>query len=398
MTVEEQRGPRLLPYYLSIAITMGSLASVVTLLGDLRDEFGLTETEVGLVVGAGFFTAFITQLTLGRLADRGHAPAMVRIGMLAAAASMIGFALSNSFFTFVLARAVLGVAIGLAQPAIRRTVVLADPRHTGRNLGRLGLGEITGFALTPALAAALAEVGTLDLPFYVLAAIVVVTLAAMGRLDADGGARTTERVSLFDLLSNRVVTGTLILVTSQFLMIGAWEAVWAVSLTDLGAETWEIGLSFTLFALPLGALAPLGGALAQRSGGVALCVGGLGSAAVFAVLLGVLDSVWGLIGVSMLMGIGAGFGYTAGLYVFSQTVGDDRQAAAQGVFGATEVLFGGISSVTAARLYDVSGRGAVWWVMPALSLTVLLFGLALRSGGGVQAVLSERSVGTAPER
>ena len=136
----------------------------------------------------------------------------------------------------------------------------------------------------------------------------------------------------------------------------------------------------------------------DECGGVALCVGGLGSAAVFAVLLGVLDSVWGLIGVSMLMGIGAGFGYTAGLYVFSQTVGDDRQAAAQGVFGATEVLFGGISSVTAARLYDVSGRGAVWWVMPALSLTVLLFGLALRSGGGVQAVLSERSVGAAPER
>jgi MFS family permease len=352
----------------------------VTLLGDLRDEFGLTETEVGIIVGAGFFTSFVTQLTLGRLADRGHAPAMVRFGMLAAAASMIGFALASSFWMFVLARAVLGVSIGLAQPAIRRTVVLADPPHTGRNLGRLGLGEIVGFALTPALAAALAEIGDLDLPFYVLGVVIAVTLATMGRLEADDGARTTERVGSLALMRDRVVTGTLIMVTSQFLMIGAWEAVWSLSLTDLGAETWQIGLSFTLFAIPLGAFAPIGGSMAQRTGGVALCVGGMGSAAVLGVLLGLIDTVWGLIGISMLMGVGAGLGYTAGLYVFSQTIGDDRQAAAQGLFGATEVLFGGVSAVIAARLYDVSGRTAVWWVMPALSLAALLFGLALRSG------------------
>ncbi|MXW96443.1 MAG: hypothetical protein F4Z64_13230, partial [Acidimicrobiaceae bacterium] len=53
---------------------MGSLASVITLLGDLRDEFGLSETQLGLIVGAGFFAAFVTQLTLARVADRGHAP------------------------------------------------------------------------------------------------------------------------------------------------------------------------------------------------------------------------------------------------------------------------------------------------------------------------------------
>lgn len=383
-TAERHRGPRLLPYYIAIGIAMGSLASVVTLLGDLRDEFGLTETEIGLVVGAGFFTSFVTQLTLGRLADRGYAPTMVRLGMLAAAASMVGFALSSSFWAFLLARGVLGVAIGLAQPAIRRTVVLADPEHTGRNLGRLGLGEIVGFAFTPALAAALAEVGGLDLPFHVLAGVIVLTLVTMGRLDADSGARTTERINPLDLLRSRLVAGTLLLVTSQFLMIGAWEAVWAVSLTDLGAETWEIGLSFTLFAIPLGAFAPLGGSMAQRTGGVALCVGGLGAATMIAVLFGIIDSVWGLVGVSMAMGVGAGLGYTAGLYLFSQTVGDDHQAAAQGLFGATEVLFGGVSSVIAARLYDVSGRGAVWWVMPTLAMATLVVGLALRSGAPAQ--------------
>ena len=42
-----------------------------------------------------------------------------------------------------------------------------------------------------------------------------------------------------------MVAGTLLLprcltLTSRFVMIGAWEAVWAVSLIDLGAATWEV--------------------------------------------------------------------------------------------------------------------------------------------------------------
>ncbi len=371
---------RLLPYYAAMAITFGSLASVVTLLGDLRDDFGLSETQVGLILGVGFFAAFVTQLTLGRLADRGHGPTMVRVGMVIAALSMVGFALSSSFLAFVAARSGLGFAVGVLQPAIRRTVVLTDPNQTGRNLGRLGLAEIIGFALTPAAAAGLAEVGTLDLPFYVIAGATAVALVAMGSLEADSGAKTDTPGSSLQLLRDRVVTGSLLLVTSQFLMIGAWEAVWSVSLTDLGAETWVIGISFTLFAIPMAVLAPIGGTLAQRNGGVGPAIAGLGSTTVVSVLLGVFDSVWLLIATSMAIGVGAGFGYTAGLYVYSQTVDDDRQAAAQGLLGATEVLFGGISSVLAAWLYDASGRGAVWWIMPALAATVLFSGAALRSG------------------
>jgi len=357
---------------------MGSLASVITLLGDIRDEFELSETQIGLIVGAGFFTAFVTQITVARVADRGHAPLMVRIGMVSAAASMVGFAASADFWTLVGSRATLGIAIGVAQPAIRRTVILADPAHTGRNLGRLGLVEIVGFALTPAAAALLAEAFDLDVPFYVLAGIAGATMLMMGRLETDEGALGTVTTSSLRLLRDRVVAGTLLLVTSQFVMIGAWEAVWAVSLADLGAATWEIGLSFTLFAVPLGALAPVAGAWAQRTGGLRLCVGGLLASAVAGVLLGVFDSVWSLVAVSMVIGIGAGLGFTAGLYAYSQTVTDDRQASSQGLMGASEVLLAGITSVLGAWLYDISGRGLVWTVIPALMVVALGSGLSWR--------------------
>ena len=376
--MDSARAPRLLSYYLAQGLCMGSLASVVTLLGDLRDEFGLSETQLGLIVGAGFFTAFVTQITLARVADRGHAPLMVRLGLVASGISMVGFAASTGFWTMLGSRAVLGIAIGVAQPAIRRTVILADPAHTGRNLGRLGVIEIIGFALTPAAAALLADAFNLDVPFYVIAVVAGATVVMMGRLETDEGAVGTRTTSSLRLLRDRVVAGTLVVVTSQFVMVGAWEAVWAVSLVDLGAATWEVGVSFTLFATPMGFLAPVAGAWAQRTGGMRLCAGGLLASAAVGVLLGVFDSVWTLVAASMVMGIGAGLGFTAGLYAYSQTVSDDRQASSQGLMGATEVLLGGVTSVLGAWLYDISGRGLVWTVIPALMALTLIGGLLWR--------------------
>ena len=387
MLIEGDREPRLLTYYVAQGLCMGSLASVITLLGDLRDEFGLSETQVGLIVGAGFLTAFVTQLTLARVADRGHAPLMVRLGLVTAAASMIGFAASTGFWAMLVSRGALGAAIGMAQPAIRRNVILADPAHTGRNLGRLGVIEVVGFAGTPAITAVLADAFNLDAPFYVLAGVATATVLAMGRLEPDESARGTSTTSSWLLMRDRVVAGTLLLVTSQFVMIGAWEAVWAVSLVDLGAATWEVGLSITLFAIPLGALAPVAGAWAQRTGGLWLCVGGLASSAVTGVLLGVFDSVWGLVAVSMLMAVGGGLGFTAGLYAYSQTVSDDRQASSQGLMGAFEVLLAGLTSVLGAWLYDVAGRMLVWTVIPALTVLTVACGLAWR---GMQPVGGDR--------
>ncbi|NNC80464.1 MAG: MFS transporter [Acidimicrobiales bacterium] len=376
----EQRRLRLAPFYIAQGIAMASLAAVITLLGDIRDEFGLSETQLGLVVGAGFFAAFVAQLTLGRLADKGYAPAMIRYGLVGTAICMIGFAFGSTFWEFMFWRALLGFAVGVAQPAIRRTVILAEPKHTGRNIGRLGVAEVLGFGLGPAVAGVLAEVGSFDLPFYVIAVVIIVTLLGIGHLDSDEGAQSIDDRSALLLLRDRRLVGTLIIVTSQFLLIGSYEAVWAVMATDLGAETWEIGLSFTVFGIPLALFATLGGSWAQRSGNIAIAAVGLGAAAVLAMPIAFINSVWGVVGMAFVAAIGAGIGFPAGLYFYSQTVVDERQAAAQGVLGATEVLFGGVAAVLAAWLYDAQDQIAVWLIMPMITIICILAGVILREG------------------
>ena len=62
----------LLPYCLVSGSMSLGYGSIYTLLADLRDRFGFSGTQLGLIVASGFFAGFCAQLFLARYADRGH--------------------------------------------------------------------------------------------------------------------------------------------------------------------------------------------------------------------------------------------------------------------------------------------------------------------------------------
>ena len=43
-----------------------------TIVADFRDEYGISETAIGFVIGLGFIAGFLSQIVLAPLADRGH--------------------------------------------------------------------------------------------------------------------------------------------------------------------------------------------------------------------------------------------------------------------------------------------------------------------------------------
>ena len=49
----------------------------------------------------------------------------------------------------------MGLGAGMAMPAIRRIVILADPEHLGHNVGLLLAADVAGFAVGPAISAVL---------------------------------------------------------------------------------------------------------------------------------------------------------------------------------------------------------------------------------------------------
>ncbi|MGI9610805.1 MAG: hypothetical protein ACR2NL_11000, partial [Acidimicrobiia bacterium] len=66
--------PRLSPVWVFsiLSALFGSGYGVLfTIVGDYRDEYGISETTVGWIIGIGFIVAFVSQITLGPVGDRG---------------------------------------------------------------------------------------------------------------------------------------------------------------------------------------------------------------------------------------------------------------------------------------------------------------------------------------
>ena len=71
----------MLPYKLLMGVTAGGIGGIVTVLGELRDELGFSGTGIGIMVASGFVAAFLSQVTLARLADVGHSRVMATVGI-----------------------------------------------------------------------------------------------------------------------------------------------------------------------------------------------------------------------------------------------------------------------------------------------------------------------------
>ena len=78
-------------------------------------------------------------------------------------------AFSTSFMPLLAGRFVMGVGVGMAVPAIRRIVILAEPERLGNNLGRLIAADVGGFAAGPAVSALLIDPFGIPAPFLVIA-------------------------------------------------------------------------------------------------------------------------------------------------------------------------------------------------------------------------------------
>ncbi len=161
-----------------------------TLLDDFRDTYGISDSALGAVVAVGFFASFASQLFFAPLADRGHARRLVYVGMALNVIGLVTMAYGTQFLVLAAARIVMGMGAGMAIPAIRRIVILADPQHLGTNIGRLLAADVAGFGLGPAVSAVLVGPLGIPAPFLTIAIASVACLPIVARVRVDESAAT----------------------------------------------------------------------------------------------------------------------------------------------------------------------------------------------------------------
>ena len=362
-------------------VLMASLGAgygvLFTMLDDYRDEYGISESALGVVIGIGFFAGFLAQVLLAPLADRGHARRVVMVGIGLNVAGLVLLAMATALVPLLIGRFVMGVGIGMAFPAIRRVVILADPGRLGHNLGRLFAAEVAGFALGPAVSAALVGPLGIAAPFLVIAAATVAVVPFVaGTKVAETAAPPTQRLA-FDLLRIRPFAGAVALGCAVYLMIGAFDSLWAIVLDDLGTSQWVANLGITVFAVPLVVLGAAGGRLAQRIGPFRVGAAGLLGGAAFMSLYGVLPSGGAMLGVAVIHALNDGLTVSSTGVAVGLVIPAERQAGAQGVLGGFETLTAGITAIGAGALYESSGRVAAFGACAIAMVVLVVVGVAL---------------------
>ncbi len=390
MTTPTLRRSQVLFFGLLTAVLATGYGAMFTLLDDYRERYGISEGRLGVIVGIGFLSSFLAQILVAPLADRGHARRSVGIGMAIAVVGLLGMAFGESFASLTLARFVMGIGIGTVVPAVRRIVVNGDPANLGANLGFLLSADVAGFATGPVISALLVGSFGIAAPYLVIAGAAVACAPVVARLPIEeggthpantdpagtDGAITGEpgpRLAL-DLLANRAVAATAAMAAGVFLMIGTFDALWAVVLDDLDASEWEANIGITIFALPLIFLGSTGGRLAQQFGPFRLGVLGLCIGALFMGAYGFLPSGRSMVVVGTFHAIFDGLSVASAGVATGLVVAKERQAAAQGLIGAVETLTAAIVAVVAGVLYETAGREVAY-----LACTGGMFALAATS-------------------
>ena len=363
------------PVVLTFGLLTGLFAAgygvMFTVLDDFRDSYGISASALGLVVAMGFFSSFLAQVLIAPLADRGHARQLVFVGMLFNVGGLVAMAAGKSVVPLLLARFVMGIGAGMAVPAVRRIVILADPDRLGHNVGRLLAADVCGFAAGPALSAVLVGPFGIPAPFLVIAAATVACLPVIVRVHVVESSSAPRTRLAFDLLRLRPYAAAVVLGAAVFLMIGTFDALWVLVLSDLGASDWMANIGITIFALPLIVLGSAGGRMAQRLGPYRVGSVGLLIGALFMFLYGQMPTGAAMLVVGIFHSVNDGFTMSSTGVAVGLTAPPERQAAAQGLLGGVQTLVGGLTALAAGAIYEGLGR-TVAYTCCALAMTTLV--------------------------
>lgn len=362
-----------------IVLASAGYGVMFTILDDLRDAYGISESGLGGVVAIGFFASFASQVVLAPRADRGHAKSLLVNGLLLQTVSLVTMAFAHSLPLLLLARAVMGIGAGMMSPAARRIVVLADPEHMGRNIGRMLSADVVGFAIGPAVSAVLVEPFGIAAPFLLIAALTVplVPIALRTHVEESEPTAATSARFAFDLLRHRAYFATVLFGATVFIMIGTFDVLWVLVLDDLGAADWMSNLGIILFAVPLVAFGPLGGRWAQQFGPFRLATIGLVVGAFSIVGYGYWPSAGVMFLFAMVHAVNDGLTVTSSGVAVAMVAPPERQAGAQGLLGGVQTLVGGITSLAAGAVYESQGRATVYTATGIVMLVVIVAAVGL---------------------
>jgi len=347
----------------------------------IRTDLGLSYTQVGVVLSSFAITSGISQLPAGWLADRFGPRVLVAISVsgVAVIGLLIGF--SQSYVTLIVFLVIAAIIGGGYHPASATAISASVPReHLGRALGFHLIGGSSAFWVVPLLATPIAVAWgwrgsyiTLAIPAIILGIVLYILIGRM-RQSQTGKQKTPDsetptvhvrfpwrKLLPFFLMS--VATGTMIQ------SVVAYFSLYAVDQLGVAEATAAVLVAITpavgLF------VAPLGGYLSDRVGGVPVLLAVSFLSAPLIYLIGVVPNIIAFIAVMIVIGI---LSYTRGptseAYIIGHTP-EHRRSTILGVYFFASAEVSGLLTPVVGNLIDRVGFESSFTIV-SITLAVIV--------------------------
>ena len=330
---------------------IGSLLPILPLY--LRER-GASYALVGVIVGSALLAQAIGQWPAGILAERVGAKAMMIGGLVVAAAASVTFIIPLPIEWLIVLRFVQGLGFAAIIPAELAAVADVVPRaKLGRAYGWVSGAQQAGYIGGPAIGGFLAVFGRWTVfavtgaALLAAAAVIAVTLRTPSRVHADKMPRLAMNGPS---RAKAAVIAVAILSIGLGLLIGVYDVIWSLYMRSRGASDPVVGLSFTLFALPLLVATPLAGWSSDRWDRRWLAVGSVLLGSLMGPIYPNLTSIPTILFVGLFEGALWAF-TTPSMNSFLMDAVADRRAEAQGIVGTALSSATAVGSLVGGALF-----------------------------------------------
>ena len=240
----------------------GALAPLVP---GYADEFGLSKTGAGLLVGAFGAGALLGGIPGGIAAMRFGPKRAVVLGLTLLALASFGFALASGPWALGLARFVQGFSSTTTWAGALAWLTVAAPRSRRGELIGIAFGAAVFGAIIGPMFGAVADAVSIRATFGAVGAVAL-AFAAFAATRPTAPADPHEPASLLLALRDRRFLGGLWLNTLPALLFGVMVVLVPLTLDDAGFGALAIGLVFLGSGLAETVVNPLLGRLSDRRG------------------------------------------------------------------------------------------------------------------------------------
>ncbi len=354
---------------------MGATA-VVPMLPVYIRHLGGSDALAGAVMASFYAAGVVSQYPLGRLADRlGCRPVLIG-GLITYGVASISFLLPIGASTAIALRALQGAGAGAATVAGLALISGSVPiERRGRAFAAVYAGELAGMAVGP-LVGSIVGVGHMGAMFLASGLLSFGACVPGLRLPVPPG-RPVEQPGVVQPVSaagrldpGPSMVGALICAGVIGLTSGVYDICWTLLLLARGASGLEIGISWTLFAVPFVLVAKPSGWLADHLDRRALVLAGLGLSTALCASYPFIHDVPALVVLGALEAMGFAAAMPAVQSLLTQGSRPSEVGRIQGLFATSQTACTAVAAAGAGAAFAV----AAWlpFVSVATVVTVAL--------------------------